>query len=60
LVDPTLLNMPGDPFSPEYLRAVLNVHAQISGRPSYDARTMELDISDKHPRKLFYNPHPAY
>jgi len=48
LVDRTLLDMPSDPFSPEYLRAVLNVHARISGRPSYDSRTMEhtpLDVS---------------
>lgn len=42
LVDPSLLHMPTDPFSPEYHRAVLNVHARISGRPVYDAKTMEL------------------
>jgi SAM-dependent methyltransferase len=41
LIDPTLKNMPSDPFSPEYHRAVLSVHARISCRPIYDAETME-------------------
>jgi hypothetical protein len=34
LVDPTLFDMQSDPFSAEYLGAVLTVHARISARPS--------------------------
>jgi SAM-dependent methyltransferase len=48
LVDPVIVTMPDDPFSEEYRRAVLDIHARISGRPTYDAATMEhtpLDVS---------------
>ena len=48
LVDPVILTMPADPFSAEYRRAVLDIHARISGRPTYDATTMEhtpLDVN---------------
>ena len=48
LVDPVIVEMPEDPFSDAYRRAVLDIHARISGRPSYDAATMEhtpLDIA---------------
>jgi SAM-dependent methyltransferase len=48
LVDPVIIEMPDDPFSDAYRRAVLDIHARISGRPCYDATTMEhtpLDIS---------------
>ena len=57
LVDPTLLDMPSDPFSPEYYRAVLNLHARLSARLSYDARTMEhtpLDIEATIARPAAY------
>lgn len=48
LVDPVVVEMPADPFSDAYKRAVLDIHARISGRPCYDATTMEhtpLDIA---------------
>lgn len=35
-------HFPSDPFSEEYMQAVLALHARISGRSNYDARTMEL------------------
>jgi SAM-dependent methyltransferase len=41
LVDPVIVEMPADPFSDAYRRAVLDIHARISGRPFYDATTME-------------------
>ncbi|MEI7782663.1 MAG: class I SAM-dependent methyltransferase [Planctomycetota bacterium] len=48
LVDPVIVEMPADPFSDAYRRAVLDIHARISGRPCYDATTMEhtpLDVA---------------
>lgn len=48
LVDPVVVEMPADPFSDAYKTAVLDIHARISGRPCYDATTMEhtpLDIA---------------
>lgn len=48
LVDPVIVEMPADPFSEAYRRAVLDIHARISGRPCYDATTMEhapLDVA---------------
>jgi SAM-dependent methyltransferase len=48
LVDPVIVEMPDDPFSDAYRRAVLDIHARISGRPCYDATTMErtpLDVA---------------
>lgn len=48
LVDPVVVEMPADPFSDAYRRAVLDIHARISGRACYDATTMEhtpLDVA---------------
>jgi SAM-dependent methyltransferase len=48
LVDPVIVEMPPDPFSDAYRRAVLDIHARISGRLCYDATTMEhtpLDVA---------------
>jgi SAM-dependent methyltransferase len=48
LIDPVIVEMPADPFSDAYRRAVLDIHARISGRPCYDATTMErtpLDVA---------------
>lgn len=48
LVDPVIVEMPSDPFSEAYRRAVLDIHARISGRACYDASTMEhtpLDVA---------------
>jgi SAM-dependent methyltransferase len=48
LVDPVIVEMPPDPFSDAYRRAVLDIHARISGRACYDATTMEhtpLDVA---------------
>lgn len=48
LIDPVIVEMPADPFSDAYRRAVLDIHARISGRACYDATTMEhtpLDVA---------------
>ena len=48
LVDPVIVEMPTDPFSEAYRRAVLDIHARVSGRACYDATTMEhtpLDVA---------------
>jgi 2-polyprenyl-3-methyl-5-hydroxy-6-metoxy-1,4-benzoquinol methylase len=46
LFDRSLLDMPSDPFSPEYREAVLAIHSKITGRRSYNAATMELSDFD--------------
>jgi SAM-dependent methyltransferase len=59
LIDPDLLRVPPDPFSPEYKAAVLNIHARLSGRARYDEQTMEhtpLNVPAQVAKPAVYQP----
>lgn len=57
VLDPASLSMPDDPFSKEYVNAVVEFHNKITGRAKYDPKVNELiefDVSARAKRPSIY------